>query len=137
MRSNAKLEAGILWVIKFLGFLLLLLNAAGETQGFQHGTGTQDALEFPDRIGPNNIIAPIGTIETIMLQGFDQSLQLKCADVLHVVGVGEHVNGLNLGKSVSVFNEVIDIACLRVGVARDVDDALRRQAAGRAKELFV
>ena len=137
MRSNAELEAGILWVIKFLGFLLLLLNAAGETQGFQHRTGTQDVLEFPDRIGPNDIIAPIRTIETIILQGFDQLLQLKCADVLHVVGVGEHVNGLNFGKSVSVFNEVIDIACLRVGVARDVDDALRRQAAGRAKELLV
>ena len=137
MRSNAELEAGILWVIKFLGFLLLLLNAAGETQGFQHRTGTQDVLEFPDRIGPNDIIAPIRTIETIILQGFDQLLQLKCADVLHVVGVGEHVDGLNLGNSVSVFNEVIDIACLRVGVARDVDDALRRQAAGRAKELLV
>ena len=64
-------------------------------------------------------------------------MQLKCADVLYVVGVGEHVDRLNLGKSVSVLNEIFDVACLRVGVARDVDDALRRQAASRTKELLV
>lgn len=64
-------------------------------------------------------------------------MQLKCADVLHVVGVGEHVDGLNLGKSVSVLNEVFDVACLRVGIARDVDDTLRRQAASRTEELLI
>lgn len=50
--------------------------------------------------------------------------QFKCADVFHVVGVGEHVDGLNLGKSVAVFNQILDIACLRVGVAGYVYDAL-------------
>lgn len=70
-------------------------------------------------------------------QSFDKLLQLKCADVLYVVGVGEHVDRLNLGKSVSVLNEIFDVACLRVGVARDVDDALRRQAASRTKELLI
>ena len=54
-----------------------------------------------------------------------------------MVGVGEHVDRLNLGKSVSVLNEVFDVACLRVGIARDVDDTFRRQAASRTKELFV
>ena len=64
-------------------------------------------------------------------------MQLKCADILHVVGVGEHVDRLNLGESVSVLNEVFDVACLCVGVAGDVDDALRRQAASRTKELLI
>ena len=54
-----------------------------------------------------------------------------------MVGVGEHVDGLNFGKSVAVFNQILDIARLRVGVAGDVYDALWRQAAGRAKELLV
>lgn len=54
-----------------------------------------------------------------------------------MVGVGEHVDRLNLGKSVSVLNEIFDVAYLRVGVARDVDDTLRRQAASRTKELLI
>ena len=54
-------------------------------------------------------------------------MQLKCADILYVVGVGEHVDRLNLGKLVSVLNEIFNVACLRVGVAGDVDDALRRR----------
>lgn len=54
-----------------------------------------------------------------------------------MVGVGEHVDRLNLGKSVSVLNEIFNVACLRAGVARDVDDALRRQAASGTKELLV
>ena len=54
-----------------------------------------------------------------------------------MVGVREHVDRLNLDKSVSVLNEVFDVACLRVGVAGDVDDALRRQAASRTKELLI
>lgn len=70
-------------------------------------------------------------------QSFDKLLQLKCADVLYVVGVGEHVDRLNLGKSVSVLNEIFNVACLRVGVAGDVDDALRCQAASRTKELLI
>ena len=51
--------------------------------------------------------------------------------------MGEHVDGLNLGKLVSVLNEIFNVACLRVGVAGDVDDALRCQAASRTKELLI
>lgn len=63
--------------------------------------------------------------------------QFKYANVFHMVGVGEHVDGLNLGKPVAMFDQILDIACLRVGAAGDVYDALWRQAAGRAKKLLV
>ena len=52
---------------------------------------------------------------------------VEAHDVLHMVGVGEHVDGLHGGDAVGRI-EKGQIACLRCGVAADVDDTLGRGA---------
>ncbi len=52
---------------------------------------------------------------------------VEAHDILHMVGVGEHVDGLHGGDAVGRI-EKGQIACLRCGVAADVDYTLGRGA---------
>ena len=51
-----------------------------------------------------------------------------------MVGVGEHVNRADALDAVAVVHEVLDVANLRLGIAADVDDAARPQAAEVCQE---
>ena len=52
----------------------------------------------------------------------------KACDAFDVRRVREHIYRLNLNNCIAVFNEDAEIAKQACGMARDIDDVLRRHA---------